>query len=251
MVVIIPARYASSRLPGKPLLDIAGKPLIQRVYDCALESSIERVVVATDDDRIATCVRSFGGHVCMTSGRHQSGTDRIAEAIARLKIADDEIVVNLQGDEPRMPPLLLRRVADLLVSHSDAVMSTARHVINDFESFTNPNVTKVVCDLAGYALYFSRAPIPWPRDAIRAERVDRPARIEAHRHIGLYAYRAGFVREYACWPVCPLEGLEALEQLRVLWMGRRIIVADADVEPGPGVDTPADLELARAFFSNR
>lgn len=249
MHVIIPARYASSRLPGKPLLDIAGKPLIQRVYECATASGAPNVVVATDDERIAACVRGFGGRACMTSDRHQSGTDRLAEAIALLRIADDEIVVNLQGDEPRMPPRLLRQVADLLAARIDAVMSTARHAISDYASFTNPNVTKVVCDESGYALYFSRAPIPWPREAMGVDGKNRPATIQAHRHIGLYAYRAGFVREYAAWPACPIENLEALEQLRVLWAGRRIVVAEADVEPGPGVDTPADLERARAYFT--
>lgn len=250
MHVIIPARYASTRLPGKPLLDIAGKPLIQRVYECARASGIPDVTVATDDDRIAACVREFGGQVCLTSDRHQSGTDRIAEAIAKLGLPDDEIVINLQGDEPRMPPALLRQVADRLAACADAVMATARHALADYDSFTNPNVTKVVCDTEGYALYFSRAPIPWPRDTMSLARTARP-KLLAHRHIGLYAYRAGFVREYAQWPVCALEALEALEQLRVLWAGRRIAVVEADVEPGPGVDTPADLEAARAHFSQR
>ncbi len=245
MHVIIPARYASTRLPGKPLLDIAGKTLIERVYDCARASGAERVVVATDDERIARAVRAFGGEACMTRTDHPSGTDRLAEAIAILDLDEEAIVVNLQGDEPLMPPELIRAVAELLAAHPAAVVATASHAIDDPDSFANPHVVKVVTDREGYALYFSRAPIPWPRD-VMAGRSGIPD--TAFRHIGIYAYRAGFVGRYAAWPVCPPERIEALEQLRVLWQGGRIIVYPAQVEPGPGVDTAEDLERVRTYF---
>lgn len=248
MYVIIPARYASTRLPGKPLQDILGKTLIERVHDCARESGAARVVVATDDARIRDTVQGFGGEVCMTRADHASGTDRIAEVIATLGIGPDEIVLNLQGDEPLMPPALMRQVADTLAARPDAVMATASHAIHDLESFRNPNVVKVVTDQRGYALYFSRAPIPWPRDALSA---GTPATVNAQRHIGLYAYRAGFVGRYAAWPACPLENLEALEQLRVLWHGERIVVCEAAAAPAAGVDTPEDLARVRAWFQDR
>lgn len=244
MHIIIPARYASTRLPGKPLLDIAGKPMIARVVDCARASGARHVVVATDDERIRAAVLTHGADVVMTQSSHVSGTDRLAEAIALLDLDDDEIVVNLQGDEPLMPPRLIRDVADLLAAHPTAVMATACHAITQREEFLNPNVVKVVTDREGYALYFSRAPIPWPRDAMNSH-----APIKAFRHIGLYAYRAGFVARYAAWPACPLETTEALEQLRVLWHGEKIAVLEAEEAPSAGVDTPADLERVRKFFS--
>lgn len=243
MHIIIPARYASTRLPGKPLLDIAGLPMIARVVDCARASGARRVVVATDDERIRAAVLAHGADVVMTQSSHVSGTDRLAEAIALLDLDDDEIVVNLQGDEPLMPPPLIRDVADLLATHPTAVMATACHAISQRDEFLNPNVVKVVTDRAGYALYFSRAPIPWPRDAMNSH-----APIKAFRHIGLYAYRAGFVARYAAWPACPLETTEALEQLRVLWHGEKIAVLEADEAPSAGVDTPQDLERVRNYF---
>ena len=243
MHIIIPARYASTRLPGKPLLDIAGLPMIARVVDCARASGARRVVVATDDERIRAAVLAHGAEVVMTQSSHVSGTDRLAEAIALLDLDDDEIVVNLQGDEPLMPPRLIRDVADLLAAHPTAVMATACHAISQREEFLNPNVVKVVTDRAGYALYFSRAPIPWPRDAMNSH-----APIKAFRHIGLYAYRAGFVARYAAWPACPLETTEALEQLRVLWHGEKIAVLEAEEAPSAGVDTPEDLERVRKVF---
>jgi 3-deoxy-manno-octulosonate cytidylyltransferase (CMP-KDO synthetase) len=245
MHVIIPARYASTRLPGKPLADVAGKPLIQRVYERAQQSGARRVVIATDDERIRAVAESFGGEACMTSAEHRSGTDRIAEVIERLRIPADDIVVNLQGDEPMMPPALLRQVAGALATHAEAVVATACHAIHGREEFLNPNVVKVVFDDQGYALYFSRAPIPWPRDAMTG-RVEAP--INAWRHIGIYAYRAGFVGRYAGWAPCPLEEAEQLEQLRVLWHGGRIAVCESEVIPGAGVDTPEDLERVRAAF---
>lgn len=247
MYVIIPARYASTRLPGKPLADVAGKPLIARVYDCARASGAKHIIVATDDARIANAVSALGGDVCMTAATHASGTDRLAEVIAARNIPGDAIVVNLQGDEPLMPGALIKQVAETLSAHPDADMATACHAVGDFDAWQNPNVTKVVCDAAGYALYFSRAPIPWPRDAMLAQSRATP---QAWRHIGLYAYRAAFVHEYAGWPPSPLEQLESLEQLRALWHGRRIAVCQASAAPGPGVDTPADLEAVRAIFKN-
>lgn len=244
MHIIIPARYASTRLPGKPLLDIAGLPMIARVVDCARASGAQRIVVATDDERIRAAVAAHGADVVMTQANHVSGTDRLAEAITLLDLEDDEIVVNLQGDEPLMPPRLIRDVADLLAAHPAAVMATACHAISQREEFLNPNVVKVVTDRAGYALYFSRAPIPWPRDVMGTH-----APIKAFRHIGLYAYRAGFVARYAAWPACPLETTEALEQLRVLWHGEKIAVLEAEQAPSAGVDTPVDLERVRKYFS--
>ncbi|MBI5613016.1 MAG: 3-deoxy-manno-octulosonate cytidylyltransferase, partial [Gammaproteobacteria bacterium] len=244
MHIIIPARYASSRLPGKPLCDIAGKTLIERVHDCARASGAERVIVATDDDRIRAAVEAFGGTACMTSANHASGTDRIAEVIGKLAIAPDEVVVNLQGDEPLMPPHLIRQVAETLLANPDVAMATACHPIHDHASLTNPDIAKVVRDARGQALYFSRAPIPWPREhmAGRAQTA-----IRAWRHIGIYAYRAGFVTRYAAWPASPLEQTELLEQLRVLWHGERIAVCEAASLPGPGVDTPEDLEQVRGI----
>jgi len=248
MHIIIPARFASTRLPGKPLLDIAGKPMIERVHDCARASGAARVVIATDDERIAEAVRKFGGEICMTRADHVSGTDRLAEAIEKLDIPDEEIVVNLQGDEPLMPPQLIRAVAELLAAHPDTVMATAAHVITGREDFLNTNVVKVVTDQSGHALYFSRAPIPWPRDAMQS---GNSASVKAFRHIGLYAYRAGFVSRYAAWPVSSLEAVESLEQLRVLWHGEKIAVVEADEAPASGVDTPEDLERVRKHFQSR
>jgi len=244
MHIIIPARYASTRLPGKPLADVAGRPLIQRVYDCAAKVGAAAIVIATDDERIRAAAEKFGARACMTAPTHRSGTDRLAEVIRKLAIGDEEIVVNLQGDEPQMPPALVRDVALRLEKHPDAVVATACHAIHDRDTFVNPNVVKVVFDAEGYALYFSRAAIPWPREAM----ADGNRDFLAYRHIGLYAYRAGFVRRYAAWPVCPPEEAEQLEQLRVLWHGERIVVHEARELPAAGVDTPEDLERVRKFF---
>lgn len=246
MYVIIPARYASTRLPGKPLADVAGKPLIQRVHECAANSGAARIVIATDDERIRRAAEGFGARVVMTSAGHRSGTDRLAEVIEKLAIGPEEIVVNLQGDEPLMPAELLRAVAEKLSTHKDAQVATACHAIHDRESLVNPNVVKVVCDARGYALYFSRAAIPWPREIMAGKETGA---ILAFRHIGLYAYRAGFVRRYASWPPCPPEEAEQLEQLRVLWHGERIVVHEARQMPEAGVDTPEDLERVRKWFA--
>lgn len=245
MIVVIPARYGSTRLPGKPLLDIAGQPMIVRVIERARQSGAARVVVATDDARILEAVKNFGGEAVMTRADHPSGTDRLAETIALLGLADEYIVVNVQGDEPLMPPGLIRQVADVLATHPAAVMATASHAITRREDFTNPNIVKVVTDHEGMALYFSRAPIPWPRDVMAGT---SGAPVKAFRHIGIYAYRAGFVARYAQWPACPLETTESLEQLRVLWQGEKIAVVEADEAPAAGVDTPEDLERVRKYF---
>lgn len=248
MHIIIPARHASTRLPGKPLLDIAGRPMIAHVVDCARAAGAERTVVATDDARIEQAVLAHGGEALMTRADHASGSDRIAEVIERLRIPDDAIVVNLQGDEPLMPPALIRSVADSLAQHPAAVMATAAHAIDDPDSFANPNVVKVVVDMHGHALYFSRAPIPWARNA-PAPGV--PPASRALRHIGLYAYRAGFLRRFTAWPACDLERIESLEQLRVLWHGEKISVHESSMAPPGGVDTPEDLERVRAVFRQR
>jgi 3-deoxy-manno-octulosonate cytidylyltransferase (CMP-KDO synthetase) len=245
--VVIPARYASSRLPGKPLADIGGRPMVLRVLDQALKAGAETVVVATDDARVQRAVEE-GGHRCLlTSAAHQSGTERLVEVAETLAWADDTLVVNVQGDEPLIDPALIREVARQLLVHDDAVMATLAHPIHDHADFVNPNVVKVVADEAGYALYFSRAPIPWPRDAF-ADRQPMPHELGALRHIGLYAYRAGFLRAYAGLAASPLERFEMLEQLRVLWHGHRISLGITPSGPAPGVDTPEDLARVRALF---
>jgi 3-deoxy-manno-octulosonate cytidylyltransferase (CMP-KDO synthetase) len=245
MQVIIPARFQSSRLPGKALVDICGKPLLQWVYELACRTRAARVLIATDDERIQSAAVGFGAEVCMTSDSHRSGTDRIAEAIEAMDIDDDEIIVNLQGDEPLMPPALIDQVVDCLTNHGKAAMATAAHPIEHESDYLDPNVVKVVTDTEGYALYFSRAAIPWHRDAMSAGAAPSAP---GHRHIGLYVSRAGFIRRYTAWDPCPLERAEALEQLRILWHGERIAVCDAIEQPGPGVDTPADLERVRSLI---
>ncbi|MFL6648237.1 MAG: 3-deoxy-manno-octulosonate cytidylyltransferase [Sulfurifustaceae bacterium] len=248
MHVIIPARYQSTRLPGKPLADVAGKTLLERVYERARASGADHITVATDDDRIRAVAESFGADICMTASAHPSGTDRIGEVIAKRGIGAEEIVVNLQGDEPLMPPALLREVAETLARQPRAVMATACHPIADVETLTNPNAVKVVRDADGYALYFSRAPIPWPRAHMSGA---AQTAVAALRHIGLYAYRAGFVARYCAWGPCPPEEAEQLEQLRVLWHGERIAVCIAAEAPPNGVDTPEDLERVRAYFKRK
>ena len=245
--VVIPARYASSRLPGKPLADIGGRPMVVRVLERALQAGAETVVVATDDARVQQAVEAAGYQALMTSPEHQSGTERLVEVAETLGWPDDTLVVNVQGDEPLIDPELIREAARQLVLHDDAVMATLAHPIHDHADFINPNVVKVVADEAGYALYFSRAPIPWPRDAFLAQEA-MPHALEALRHIGLYAYRAGFLRTYASLAASPLERFEMLEQLRVLWHGYRISLGMVPVAPAPGVDTPEDLARVRALF---
>lgn len=243
--VVIPARYASTRLPGKPLREIAGKPMIRHVYERALESGADEVIIATDDERIRSAAEGFGARVCMTAVHHPSGTDRLAE-VARLRdYSGDRIIVNLQGDEPSMPPALIRQVAGNLYANPQASVATLCERIHAAGELFDPHLVKVVMDSQGYALYFSRAAIPWDRDAFAATTGELPARSEHYRHIGLYAYRAGFLREYVKWPPCGLEQTESLEQLRVLWQGHKIHVAEAVEPPGTGVDTEADLARVR------
>jgi 3-deoxy-manno-octulosonate cytidylyltransferase (CMP-KDO synthetase) len=246
--VVIPARYASSRLPGKPLADIGGKPMVLHVLERALQAGAESVVIATDDVRVQQAVEAAGHQALMTSPHHQSGTERLVEVAETLGWSDDTLVVNVQGDEPLIDPALIREAARQLVLHGDAVMATLAHPIHDHADFINPNVVKVVADEAGYAVYFSRAPIPWPRDAFAAQQA-MPHELGALRHIGLYAYRAGFLRTYASLAASPLERHEMLEQLRVLWHGHRISLGVTPLAPAPGVDTPEDLERVRALFA--
>lgn len=247
--VVIPARYASTRLPGKPLIDIGGKPMIQHVYERAAESAAGEVVIATDDERIAACATDFGAEVCMTAERHRSGTDRIAEVVRQMGWSVDDIVVNLQGDEPCMPATLIDQVATDMASHGRADMTTLSSPIKDRDTLFDPHVVKVVTDMEGYALYFSRAPIPWHRDEFTQEDRPLPTDVDFARHIGLYAYRAGFLEQYVIWPPAPVEQAESLEQLRVLWHGGRIHVTGAKVEPGHGVDTEDDLQRAISQLS--
>ncbi|MGL6309223.1 3-deoxy-manno-octulosonate cytidylyltransferase [Aeromonas veronii] len=245
-VVVIPARYASTRLPGKPLADIHGKPMVQHVVEKALQSGADRVIVATDDERVQQALLSTGVEVCMTSADHQSGTERLAEVCRHYGFAADTIIVNVQGDEPLIPPAIIRQVADNLAA-ATAPMATLSVPIQDAEEAFNPNAVKVVTDKDGYALYFSRASIPWDRD--RFAKSHEQIGDHYQRHIGIYAYRAGFIQRYVDWAPSVLEQVEALEQLRVLWYGEKIHVAQALEAPPVGVDTQADLEKVRAFLA--
>ena len=248
--VIIPARHASARLPGKPLLDIAGIPMIQHVYERACESGAENVHIATDDDRIKKSAEEFGADVIMTSAEHRSGSERLAEAVAKLGCPDDEIIVNLQGDEPLMPPVLIHQVADDLQEHEVANVATLCTPFHKDDDVHNPNIVKVVRDRDGYAMYFSRASVPWERDAF-AKNNNKPSGHFLHyRHIGLYAYRARFLKTYVEWPECDMEIMEALEQLRVLWHGEKIHVSEAMTIPPPGVDTEEELERVKRLISS-
>ncbi|WP_225781572.1 3-deoxy-manno-octulosonate cytidylyltransferase [Xenophilus sp. Marseille-Q4582] len=248
--VLIPARLASTRLPDKPLADIGGLPMVVRVAQRAAQSQAARVVVAADDARIADACAAHGVQALLTRTDHATGSDRLAEACALLALPDDAVVVNVQGDEPLIEPALIDAVAHLLAAHPALPMSTAAHPIDRLEDFTNPNVVKVVLDAQGLALYFSRAPIAWWRDGSRPGEGPRALPTPAPlRHIGLYGYRAGFVRRFPALPVSPLELTESLEQLRVLWHGHRIAVHVSATAPGAGVDTPEDLARVRALFA--
>ena len=246
--VLIPARMASSRLPDKPLADIAGKPMVVRVAERALRSGAARVVVATDSTAVEAACRAHGVETVPTRADHPSGSDRLAEACERLGLADEEIVVNVQGDEPLIQPALVDAVATLLRERREASMSTAAHAIDSVAEFTNPNVVKVVTDAQGLALYFSRAPIAWWRDGF-ADGIQALPEPRPLRHIGIYGYRVGFLRAFPALPQAPLEIAEALEQLRALWHGHRIAVHVAPQAPGPGVDTQDDLDRVRALFT--
>lgn len=267
--VVIPARYGSSRLPGKPLADIGGQPMIQHVWQRAQESRAERVVIATDDARVQQACQHFGAEAVMTSTHHASGTDRLAEVAQRLDLDANHRVVNVQGDEPLIPSALINQVADNLDLHLDAAIATLCERLHDAESVFNSNVVKVVFDQQGLAQYFSRAPIPWYRDgwaeftAATAKRADKagkeisaanrglPGNHGYYRHIGIYGYRAGVLADFVRWPAAPAEQLEALEQLRALYNGVRIHVDVAALSPPAGVDTEADLQRVRAFLNEQ
>ncbi len=249
--VLIPARLASTRLPDKPLADIAGKPMVVRVADRARESAAARVVVATDSESIARACADHGVPSVMTRADHPSGSDRLAQACELLQLPDDHTVVNVQGDEPLIDPRLIDAVATLLDTHPEADMGTAAHALEDAADARNPNVVKVVTDARGLALYFSRAPIPWWRDGYAAgtESITRLPEPRPLRHVGIYSYRAGFLRAFPRLAPAPLEQTESLEQLRALWHGHRIAVHLASQAPGPGVDTPEDLARVRALYA--
>ncbi|MCK6424679.1 MAG: 3-deoxy-manno-octulosonate cytidylyltransferase [Burkholderiaceae bacterium] len=253
--VLIPARLASTRLPRKPLADIGGAPMVVRVAQRALLSGAGAVVVATDSEEIADACVPHGIRALLTRADHPTGSDRLAEACEQLGLQGRDIVVNVQGDEPLIDPGLIRACAQLIALRTDCVMSTAAHAIDSVEEYTNPNVVKVVTDAAGRALYFSRAPLPWWRDAPRQpgaagllEGVGALAQPLPLRHIGIYGYSAAYLRQFPRLPVSPLEQVESLEQLRVLWHGERIAVHLAAERPGPGVDTPEDLERVRQLW---
>ena len=240
-IVVIPARYASTRLPGKALADIAGKTMIEHVVDRANESDAKRVIVATDDSRIQAALAAADCEVCLTRSDHESGSDRLAEVVDTLGIADDEVVVNVQGDEPLIPGKLINQVASALMAAKAAVMSTAAKAINSEQDLNNPNVVKVVFAQNGRALYFSRSAIPFARDKRVAS---------AWHHIGISAYRCGFLKDYQTLKSSPIEQTESLEQLRVLDNGYDIMVEPIDYDTGIGVDTPADLQKVKALFDN-
>lgn len=251
--VVIPARFASQRLPGKPLVDIAGRPMIEHVWQRAMASGAERVLIATDSEQIATVARGFGADVVMTREDHVNGTSRLTEVVDRLELADDACIVNVQGDEPLLPSALIDQVAASLRNDDSAAMATLAEPIVDRATLMRASVVKVVCSQQGRALYFSRAPIPWDRD-----RFDRPADEQHYelgqgwyRHIGIYAYRASFLRDYQHLPVAPVEACEQLEQLRALYHGYAISVGVASEQYPAGVDTPEDLARVREWLTRR
>ena len=247
-IVVIPERYQSTRLPGKVLADINGKPMIQWVVEKAVNSGAEKVIVATDNDEVAEQVAAFGAEVCRTRADHQSGTERLAEVVVHYGFSDEQIIVNVQGDEPFIPSENIAQVAKNLAAQNKARMATLAVKIHDVDEALNPNAVKVLCDRDGYALYFSRATIPYDRDRFLSENKITDIGDFYLRHIGIYAYRAGFIKDYVSWPTSQLEQIESLEQLRVLWQGERIHVAVANSRlPVEGVDTPEDLAKARAF----
>ena len=248
--VLIPARMQSTRLPDKPLADIAGLPMVVRVAQRAQQSAAAQVVVAADDARILTACQAHGIAAVMTDPSHPSGSDRLAQASSLLGLADDAIVVNVQGDEPLIDPQLINQVAGLLQNQPQTAMGTAAHAIDSAADFANPNIVKVVLDGQGMAQYFSRAPIPHARDHAAGSTWWHTAQagITPLRHIGIYSYRVGFLRQFPQLPPAPTEAIEALEQLRALWHGHRIAVHISDLAPGPGVDTPQDLERVRQLF---
>lgn len=248
--VIIPARFASSRLPGKPLADIASKPMIQHVYERAKQSQAERVIIATDDQRIVEAAEQFGAQVVMTDPNHDSGTDRLQEVVSALALDNQHIVVNVQGDEPLIPPSVINQVANNLAEHTQSAIATLIEKIQDYDTVMDPNAVKVVMGEQGNALYFSRAPIPWHRDHF-AEHNNLPATHQFFRHIGIYAYRVKFLHDFVTWPAGKLESIEKLEQLRALENGAKIHAAQAVETIPAGVDTPTDLDKVRAVVNQQ
>ena len=243
--VVIPARYASTRLPGKILKDIQGKTLLHRVYLCVKKSSAESIIVATDDQRIVDEANKIGADVCLTDEAHESGTQRISEVVARLNIPAESVIVNVQGDEPFMPSACIEQVANLLIQNKQAEMATLYTPLVDANEITDSNVVKVVVNKNDEAMYFSRAPIPWFRDEYEKEIYSATHLHSTFRHIGIYAYRASFIQTLIEYPPCRLEQIEKLEQLRALWNGHTIKLAQAAEIPGPGIDSESDLKAAR------
>lgn len=244
--VIIPARYAATRLPGKVLLDIAGKPMIQHVYEKAVASGAENVIIATDDERIQKVAEDFGAEVCMTSSDHNSGTERIAEAVVALGLDEEDIIVNLQADEPMIAAKDIKLIAEDLEEHDNVKVSSLCNPINNVAELFDVDVVKVVLTQRNYALYFSRAPIAWEKDQMSFE--NQAMNGQHYKHIGIYGYRAGFLDQYTSWDPCPLEKMESLEQLRVLWYGKKIHMVISDSKGGPSVDTQADLDKVRKLI---
>ncbi len=247
--IIIPARFASTRLPGKPLADIGGKPMVQHVWERAQRSQADRVIIATDDEQVQGAAVRFGAEVCMTSSDHPTGTDRLQEVVRQCGFDDDHIVVNVQGDEPLVPPAVIDQVAANLRDCVQASVATLSHPVADAEELFDPNAVKVMSDKNGLAMYFSRAPIPWDRDRFAVSREDFKKSPLCQRHLGIYAYRVGLLNRFVTWAESPLEQIESLEQLRVLWNGDRIHVSEACEVPPAGVDTQADLERVRAVYA--
>lgn len=248
--IVIPARYASTRLPGKPLLDIAGKTMLQRVYERCLLSDAERVIIATDDERIQAAAGEFGAEVCMTRADHASGTDRLQEVVSQLALPDDAIVVNVQGDEPLIPATLIEQVAANLAAHPEAGIATLSEPLDQIADVMNPNIVKVVADCQGLALYFSRAPIAWSRDTFGNDAETLPDHFVYQRHIGIYAYRVALLHRFVEWGEADLERTECLEQLRAMWNGARIHVEEARESMPGGVDTQEDLERLRTLLGS-
>jgi 3-deoxy-manno-octulosonate cytidylyltransferase (CMP-KDO synthetase) len=241
VVVVIPARFASSRLPGKPLKPILDKPMIQWTWLNAQKAEADRVIVTTESPEVRDVCEAFGAEVALTGEHHQSGTERIAEVIEQFGLADDAIIVNVQGDEPMLPHQLIHQVAKALEERPDIPMATLCEPIDDIETVFDPHAVKVTRDAHDCAINFSRAPLPWSRDTFNVDTPALPDDFQYYRHIGLYAYRAGFIKQYVAWPECALERVEKLEQLRVLWHGAKILVLEAEMDAGVGVDTEADL----------
>jgi len=247
--IVIPARFASTRLPGKPLRDICGKPMIAHVIDRAKQSQAEEVIVATDSKEIANAIADLDVRVCMTHENHQSGTERLSEVIEQLGFDDDQILINLQGDEPMMPPVCLNQVGQALEDDDNVKMATLCTPLTDIDELFDPHAVKVVRDINDFALYFTRAAVPWSRDCFNETPRKMPKTQEYQRHIGLYGYRAGFIRQYLEWQSSDIEKTESLEQLRVLYYGEKIKVITAEIPPGPGVDTIDDLNRVCELLS--